>query len=197
MEATEEETDIDKNIIDSDLKKFTQDICHICENILGNCGPFLKETIYQELLIHELNKQNIKATRENVIPYIFKDCDGNDVTIGNNHFMRTDIDLPDIRCILELKQSTSPIKDEHIWQLRNYLEQRPQYYWGIIINFINKFGPSTTPTVQCKLLVKTENYVDLETSNERQIKIKKYKTWSIESKPYVEKNEIFEDFDIV
>ena len=195
MEDTEPE--IEKFNSETDVITFTRDICHICENILGNCGPFLKETIYQELLIHELNKNNIKTTRENVIPYVFKDCDGIDVSIGNNHFMRTDIDLPDIRCILELKQSTSPIKDEHIWQLRNYLEQRTDYYWGIIINFVNKFGPSTRPTVQCKLLVKTENYVDLETSNERQIKIKKYKTWSIESKPYVEKNEIFEEFDIV
>ena len=76
------------------------------------------------------------------------------------------------------------------------MEQRPQYYWGIIINFISKFGPSTTPTVQCKLLVKTNNYSNLETSNKRQIKIRKYKTLTIESKPYVEKNEIFEDIDI-
>ena len=179
-----------------DVLEITKNICDICENIMGNCGPFLKETIYQELLIHELNKQNIKATRENVIPYIFKDCNGMNVTIGNNHFMRTDIDLPNIRGILELKQTTSSIKDEHTWQLKNYLEQRPQYYWGIIINFISKFGPSTTPIVQCKLLVKTNNYSNLETSNKRQIKIRKYKTLTIESKPYVEKNEIFEDIDI-
>ena len=192
MAAIEEETDIYKNISDSDLKKFTQDICYICENILGNCGPYLKETIYQELLIHELNKQNIKATRENVIPYIFKDCDGNDVTIGNNHFMRTDIDLPDIKCILELKQSTSPIKDEHTWQLINYLEQRNDYYWGIIINFINKFGPSTSPTVQCKLLVKTENFVEWKTSKEKTIKVRKYKQWVTESKSYLEKKFIFD-----
>ena len=195
MEDTKPE--VEKFNSETDILKFTQNICDICENILGNCGPFLKETIYQEILIHELNKQDIKTRRETVIPYIFNDCDGCKIQLGNNHFMRTDIDLPDIKCILELKQSTSPMKDEHTWQLRNYLEQRTDYYWGIIINFINKFGPSTTPIVQCKLLVKTNNYVDLKTSNETQIKIRKYKTLTIESKPYVEKNEIFEDFDII
>jgi hypothetical protein len=111
--------------------------------------------------------------------------------------MRTDIDLPDLKCILELKQSTSHIKDEHIWQLRNYLEQRPDYSSGIIINFINKFTSSTTPTIECKLLVKTENYIEWKTSKEKPIKIRKYKTWTIESKSYVEKKEIFEEFDKV
>ena len=195
MEAAEPE--IVKFNNDTQLITLTSDICDICESILGNCGPFLKETIYQELLIHELTKNNIKAMRENVLPYVFKDCDGSNITIGNNHFMRTDIDLPDLKCILELKQSTSHIKDEHIWQLRNYLEQRPDYSSGIIINFINKFTSSTTPTIECKLLVKTENYIEWKTSKEKSIKIRKYKTWTIESKSYVEKKEIFEEFDKV
>ena len=57
MENTEPE--IEKFNSETDFITFTQNICNICENILANCGPFLKETIYQELLIHELNKQNL------------------------------------------------------------------------------------------------------------------------------------------
>ena len=83
MQSTDSE--IVKFNNETELITLISDICNICESILGNCGPFLKETIYQELLIHELTKNNIKATRENVLPYVFKDCDDSNITIGNNH----------------------------------------------------------------------------------------------------------------
>ena len=46
-----------------------QQICAICLGILLRSGPFLKEAIYQDLLIYELRKLGIETTREMVFSY--------------------------------------------------------------------------------------------------------------------------------
>ena len=106
--------------------------------------------------------------------------------------MRTDIDLPDKKCILEIKQTTSKIKDEHEFQLRTYLEQKKDYNFGIIINFNSKFI-NTVPKVECKLLVKTDDYVKLEKLKKT---IRKYNTWYMEGSGYLQKTEIFNEIII-
>ena len=148
----------------------TKLICGVCEGILARAGPFLKETIYQDLLIHELNKMNINNSREMVFNYTFKDSDNKDVVICNNQFLRSDIELLELKGILELKSSSASTKEDQIWQLRNYLEHRNNRTWGIVINFISKFGVRTAPKVQCDLLFKGDSYFDLITKVDKKDK---------------------------
>ena len=112
------------------------------------------------------------------------------MVICNNQFLRSDIELIEQRGILELKSSSASTKEEHIWQLRNYLEHRDDRDWGIVINFISKFGAITAPKVQCDLLYKGETYHNLITNNVNH-NVRQYHTFSIESEQYADKNKIF------
>ena len=107
-----------------EARQFTEKIVAICDGILLRAGPYHKEGLYQTLLIHELVKLGIPTTRERVFNMVFKDSEGKDVFVGDNQSLRTDIELPTLKGILELKSSGNSTKDENIWQLRNYLEQR-------------------------------------------------------------------------
>ncbi len=138
------------------IQKIFTNIHQIAEHILLAHGPFLKEGIYQDILVQELNVRKICTTREMVFNYKFNDSLGNQIVIGNNQFLRSDIELNELGGILELKSSGSNSKEENVWQLRNYLENRQDKQWGILINFISKFGPRTSPKVQSSLLVKQE-----------------------------------------
>ena len=135
-----------------EVRLFAEKIVKICDGIQLRAGPYHKEGLYQTLLIHELNKLGLQTTRERVFNMIFKDSDGNDVFVGDNQSLRTDIELPTLNGILELKASNNNTKDENIWQLRNYLDQREDMNWGIVINFISKFGARTSPKVQCDIV---------------------------------------------
>lgn len=134
------------------VRELATKIVAICDGIQLRAGPYHKEGLYQTLLIHELNKLGLQTTRERVFNMIFKDSDGNDIFVGDNQSLRTDIELPTLNGILELKASNNSTKDENIWQLRNYLDQRGDMNWGIVINFISKFGPRTSPKVQCDIV---------------------------------------------
>ena len=169
--------------------ELTKKICDICFDIILRCGPFMKETIYQDLLIHELNQIGVSTTRELVFNYRFNDSYGNPVTICNNQFLRTDVELPTNEAILELKSTTAATKEEQLWQLRNYLENREDRTWGVVINFIHKFGARTSPKVQCDLLYKSDEFH--KTSNDTNpIYIRKYQTWRTESGSYPAKEDI-------
>ena len=169
--------------------ELTKKICDICFDIVLRCGPFMKETIYQDLLIHELSLIDITTTRELVFNYCLHDSKGKPITICNNQFLRTDIEIPFHNAILELKSTTSATKDEQLWQLRNYLENRQDRKWGIVINFIHKFGTKSSPKVQCDLLYKLDEFHS--TSNDTNtIHIRKYKTWRTESASYPDKEDI-------
>jgi len=169
----------------------TNEILGLCQNILFTNGPFLKEGVYQDLLSHELSLLGITNSREYVFPYQMKDSVGERVTIGNGQSLRSDIELSKLGCILELKSTTHSIKDEYIWQLRNYLEQRPECMWGIVINFISKFGVTTGPTVQGHLLYKAGGFVTVNgIIGNKRIKITKYKSYKVESISYPLREEI-------
>jgi GxxExxY protein len=143
----------------------------ICDAIMLKNGPFLKEGVYQEILYHELEMIRCQPKRERVFSSYFIDQQGEQLFIGNGQHLRTDIELPQKKCILELKSSGNDTKDENIWQLRNYLEQRPEMKYGIVINFVSKFGKKedSTPYVQYDMLVKTDDFI-IEMSH----KINKY-----------------------
>jgi len=140
-------------------KEHVEKICNmvlsLSTDILKNVGLYHKEGIYQDLLIHELNSLHYKTIREKVFNYTFKDSVGSLIYIGNNQCLRSDIELPDDHGILELKASTSDASVDNVWQLRNYLEQRPDLLWGSIVNFISKSTPKCQPRVQCIMLYKT------------------------------------------
>jgi hypothetical protein len=83
---------------------------------------------------------------------VFNDSEGKPVFVGDNQSLRTDIELIGLEGIIELKSSGNSTKDDNIWQLRNYIQQRADCHWGIVVNFISKFGTRTSPEVQCDLL---------------------------------------------
>lgn len=131
---------------------FTESLAHDAFRVLQQVSPYQKEGIYQDVLIKELEKINIRTRREIVYTYIY----GEDQTLGNNHCMRTDIELPDKQCILELKSLSNTTKTENLFQLRSYLEQIPKYHWGIVVNFISKYGNDVSPYVECTMLYRND-----------------------------------------
>lgn len=143
------------NVSYEQAKQYAEIFCNISMGIMNRVGPYLKEGIYRDLLVVELNKLNMETSSEFVFNYSFTDSEGKDTFIGNNHFLKSDVELLQLSGILELKQSTNDTKQENIWQLRNYLEQRSDRNWGVVINFMSKFTQFTTPTVQCDLLYAT------------------------------------------
>ena len=170
-------------------KDFLRLIKEICDNILLKNGPFLKEGIYQEVLFHELAMLQLLPKREVVFGGYFLDSKEKQVFIGNGQSLRSDIELPFQKCILELKSLGNDTKEENIWQLRNYLEQRPDMNYGIVINFVSKFGKreGNTPFVQYDMLVRTGEYYE-----EDKQKINKYYHYGpITSKPYPNRESIF------
>ena len=171
-----------------------------CENILFRNGPFLKEGIYQNLLIHELQMNNIPTYRELVFGYKLTDSHGNNVAIGDGHSLRSDIEIPILSGILELKSSSSTTKYENIWQLRNYLENRKDRSWGAVINFISTSGKKSLSHIETTLLVK-ESYVKsdseplkIQTSLDDEITINKYFMLTLKSKEYPNQETIFIKF---
>lgn len=187
METTQIYNQSDNAQYTATLQKYTINICKICEGILFRVGPFLKESIYQDLLIHELNKNNIKTSRETVFGMKFKDSENNDIAICNNQYLRSDIELVELEGIIELKSTTVPTKDEQIWQLRSYLEQRNDRNWGVVINFNHKFSASMSPKIQCDLLFKKTSCHNVSLGNEN-IQIRQYDKWTFESELYPDKN---------
>ena len=177
------------------IKKTAEQITAICERIMFTAGPFLKEGIYQDLLVHELRLKGLDPSREMVFNYKFLDSNSNDIIIGNNQFLRSDIELPPLKGILELKSSGAATKDDNIWQLRNYLEQRSDRNWGLVINFISKFGARTSPHVQCDLLVKSGKTYSLTTTNGESIITNQYFSDRFCSKNYAELSHILVDYE--
>lgn len=96
-------------------------------------GAFLEkgrsECIYQKALSIELNRQGIQTLQEEIIPIKYT----GDAVIG---FERSDIVLPDLHMVLELKVAPKITTDHH-WQLVHYLKAK-QYQVGMVINFSNK-----------------------------------------------------------
>lgn len=181
-----------------DIVEFSHYLTNLCESILLKHGPFLKEGVYQDILVYELQSNHIKTARELVFPYQFIDCQNNPIFIGNCQSLRSDIELPNIKGILELKASSSAIKDENIWQLRNYLENRPDRNWGLVINFMSKFNQNSSSKVQVTLLIKTASNMSftMESSNAQNISIARYYKQDFESREYPSPDNLFLPLEI-
>ncbi len=94
-------------------------------NVYNALGPGLLESIYERVLIYELQKQGLKAESQVCIHIIY---DGKD--FGNG--MRADIVVED-KVIIELK-SVAELLDIHHKQLLTYLRLTDKKL-GLLVNF--------------------------------------------------------------
>ena len=166
------------------LISFAIKVCGIAAHGMTQLGIFHKEGIYQEKLQHDMNQQmNISSTREQVMPIRFADGGGNQVTLGNGQFLRTDIELQGSHkgILLELKATHASIKEEHIHQLKNYLDQRVDLYAGMVVNYNSSYKKKDgiVPCVEIILLMKTEEFIVFN-----DVKIRKYQVYQVSKDTY-------------
>lgn len=100
-------------------------IIHTCYNIHVKLGAGLLESVYEEILFHELIKQNLKVERQKAIPVIWDDLK---MEIG----FRADL-IVENKVIIELK-SVETIAPVHHKQLLTYLKITGLKL-GLLINF--------------------------------------------------------------
>jgi len=125
-------------------------------------GPHMAEKFYQHMLIANLKASGHEnIVYEDVFSYKFEDMNGKVVRIGHGMNARTDVELPDLKILLELKSSNTPTKAEHIAQCRNYLIHRTDLNMGIVINFISKETAESCPYVQLDVIVKTGKSIQI------------------------------------
>ena len=167
-----------------ELTAFADTLCGVAQHGMTQLGPSQKEGIYQEKLQYDMKHQlNISSTREQVMPIRFEDEDGNQVTLGNGQFLRTDIELLDNYkgILLELKATHAPIKEEQLHQLKNYLDQRQDLSSGMVINYNSNYGKKdeSVPRVEIVLLMKTNAFIEFNG-----VKICKYHLYEISKNAY-------------
>ena len=103
-------------------------IVNTCYNIHIELGPGLLESVYEEILYHELIDKGLKVERQKAVPVIWKDLK---MEIG----FRTDLIIEN-KVIIELK-SVEVIAPVHPKQLLTYLKITGLKL-GLLINFNEK-----------------------------------------------------------
>ncbi len=93
--------------------------------IYNSLGPGLFESVYEEILCHELSRKNIYFTRQKSLPVIWK-------TIKLDHGFRADI-IVENKVIIELK-SIESLSEIHTKQLLTYLGISGLKL-GLLVNF--------------------------------------------------------------
>jgi len=88
-------------------------------------GPGLLESAYQECLIYELRKLNLKIEVEKSMPIIYKE-------VSLNHGYRIDILVED-EVVVELK-TVEAFRDVHTAQVLTYM-RLGGYELGLLLNF--------------------------------------------------------------
>ena len=143
--------------------KFIECLKDTCYWTQLTVGPYMAEKFYQHMLIANLNVSGYaNIVYEDVFSYTFKDMQGKVIRIGHGMNARTDVELPDLKVLLELKSSNAPTKAEHIAQCRNYLIHRHDLNMGIVINFISKESSESCPYVQIDVIVKSGKTIQIE-----------------------------------
>lgn len=103
-------------------------IVNVAYNIHVKLGPWLLESVYEEILYYELKKQSLIVERQKAIPVIWDD---RKMEIG----FRADI-IVENKVIVELK-SVERIAPVHPKQLLTYL-RNTNLKLGLLINFNEK-----------------------------------------------------------
>jgi GxxExxY protein len=114
-----------KKMTENEISKI---IVNTCYNIHVELGPGLLESVYEEILYHELTEQGLKVERQKSIPVFWKDLK---MDIG----FRTDL-IVENKVIIELK-SVETIAPVHPKQLLTYL-RITGLKLGLLINFNEK-----------------------------------------------------------
>lgn len=107
------ENELSKIVFDAGLK------------IHKKLGPGLFETVYEECLFYELQKQNLKVEKQLVLPIVYEE-------LKINNAFRIDIIIED-KLILEIK-AVEFINPSHKAQLLTYLKMT-NCKLGLLINF--------------------------------------------------------------
>ncbi len=107
---------------ENDISKIIVDCCF---NIHRTLGPGLFESVYEEILSHELKKSNLKIERQKPLPVYY---DGIELEVG----FRTDI-IVENKVIIEIK-SIETISPVHKKQLLTYL-RLSNMKLGLLVNF--------------------------------------------------------------
>ena len=100
-------------------------VVHCCFKIHSELGPGLLESVYEEVLSHEIRKANLAFTRQQGIPLVY---DNVKLDLG----FRSDI-IVENKLILEIK-SVELIAPVHQKQLLTYL-RITKLKLGLLINF--------------------------------------------------------------
>ena len=93
--------------------------------IYNSLGPGLFESVYEEILCHELSRKNICFTRQKSLPVIWK-------TMKLDHGFRADI-IVENKVIVELK-SIESLSEIHTKQILTYLGVSGLKL-GLLVNF--------------------------------------------------------------
>lgn len=110
----------------------SQDVNHIIREVLDSCirihtqlGPGLFETVYEELLVYELEKRSLTVHKQKAIPVVYDNIKFEDG-------FRADI-LVENKVIIEIK-SVEQLAPVHFKQLHTYLKLSGLKD-GILVNF--------------------------------------------------------------
>lgn len=110
---------------------FCEELVEICNCVVKSLGKGYTEGIYQEAICTELRGRNIKYSKENVIPVIYKD-----VTVG---YVRADIVLPILSVVIECKSIENELREVHLPQILTYMKNM-DLKTGYFVNFIQSPG---------------------------------------------------------
>jgi len=107
---------------ENEISKIVVDKCY---QIHVNLGPGLLESVYEEILFYELQKENLNVERQKALPVFWEDKEMN---IG----FRADL-IVENKVIIELK-SVETLARVHPKQLLTYLKIT-ELKLGLLINF--------------------------------------------------------------
>ena len=107
---------------ENELSKIIVDCCY---QIHVSLGPGLFESVYEEILYHELINQGLRVERQKPIPVIWKE-------VKMEQGFRADL-IIDNKVIIEIK-SVEAIAPVHLKQLLTYL-RLTNLKLGLLINF--------------------------------------------------------------
>lgn len=150
------------NSLTEQQTKLINQLAELCYWTQLKVGPHMGEKFYQHILIANLKACGYKnVVYEDLFTYGFTDMYGNPIRVGHGMNARTDIELPDMNVLLELKASTKGTKQENFAQCRNYLIHRPDVNVGVVINFISKETEKSKPYTQIDVMIKTGRNIEI------------------------------------
>lgn len=153
-----------KKLSYKNMKSFSCDICRLAAKGMTQLGPYNNEALYQQKLVKDLGDRNIRSRSETVFaPSCINSHTGEREYYGGHQSFRTDVEFetPSLKGgFLELKSTNAKIKPQHKFQCINYLNQRPDLNWGIVVNYVSDLKSGSW--VETILFMKSDNTIMFE-----------------------------------